>query len=234
MKTTALCAALLVLTGQSAAAYAQTAGTEPQPCELHVWAAAGLGATLQTAQDNFVSGLGENGGGLIGAALQSKFGGAPRKELEGDKRDVHTSDSAPAGPLDNAGQLAILQQLDLARMMGVGGHRAIFHAQSLNAAELKSPLPYAPNPASCYADLVISDVVYSREYANGQNLKSFVRFRDFGSGPAPVRKLSTWVQTKLAYAREGKKANVEGSDAELPQALAENLRKFAGFLGKAK
>jgi hypothetical protein len=190
--------------------------------------------TLQTAKDNFVSGLGPNGGGALGGVLTREFGGDPKGELERDKRDVHTERALPQEPFSNARQLEILQSLELPQLLGTRDYRAVFHAEVLDNNALKSPARYAQAPAACYADLVVSDVVYSREYANGQNLKSFVRFRDFGSGQAPVRKLSTWVQTKLAHPREGKKANVEGSNAELPQALAENLRKFAGYLGKVK
>jgi hypothetical protein len=119
-------------------------------------------------------------------------------------------------------------------MLGVAAYRPVFHDTPLDSRTLKtSQTRYADTAAPCYADLVLSDVVFSREYARGQNLKSFFRFRDFSNHSAPVRRFATWVQNKLATPREGKHADLAVSDAELPLALIANAKTFAGFLANA-
>lgn len=201
-----------------------SAGTAAGDCELHVWASAGMGETLQTASDNLDT-------SYMGALLAR----SPQRNIATDRADVHTSAAQSGGPLPTGKQIVILSALDLPTLLGVPEYRPVFHDNPLDGLTLRNkPGRYVDTPATCYADLVLSDVVYSREYANGQNLKSFFRFRDFGDTASPQRKLSTWAQTRLVNARAGKKANPEASDAELPAALAENARKFAGYFAKVK
>lgn len=118
----------------------------------------------------------------------------------------------------------------MADLYGVIGYAIIFHDKPLDPQFLRVTSGRYVQTSNCYADLVISEVVYSQEAANGQNLKSFFRFRDFSSQQQPVRRLATWVQSKLSKPRYGKKADLLANNTELPQAFAENARKFGDFL----
>lgn len=195
---------------------------EAAVCELHIWATSGMGTTLQTAKDN-----------LDTASLGPFLGSSPRQRVEQDRAQVHTFGATSDDELDNESQLALLTAMPLPQMLGVPAYRLVIHSGPLDGRTLKtSQARYAESAAPCYADLVLSDVVYSREYARGQNLKSFFRFRDFGSQSTPHRRLATWVKTMLAVPREGKKIDIASSDAELPAALTENAKKFAEYLAK--
>jgi hypothetical protein len=220
-----LLASALAAAAQAGPVHGETPGEQ---CELHVWASPGLGMTLNTLWDNFAPGINANDG-LVGAVV-----GSPESRLANSQKEARALRAPASAPLGNAQQLTVLQGLELPALLGVAHYRPVYHPQTLGNAELRSAARYGQSTARCYADLVLSDVVYSREHANGQNLKSYFRFRDFSEDAQPQRRLSTWVQTKLVHPREGKKANPEASDAELPAALAGNARKFAEYLAKAK
>lgn len=194
-------------------------------CELHVWPAAGLSMTRQRAMDNrdtsYMSGA---IGGLIGTS--------GRERIENNTANVGTSGPDSGRPLDSPQQLKVLQDADLPALLGLAGYRPVFHETALDKRTLRAEQGRydRTSAAPCYADLVLADVVYSREYANGQNVKAFVRFRDFASGTAPARRYATWIQTDLEYDREKAEASEAEMNAELIAGLVANLRKFAEML----
>lgn len=192
-------------------------------CELHVWASPGLGTTLQTARDNVTT-------SYMGMVITSAEQNATR-----DNAPDHTLPATADSPLPTSLQLQRLRGLPLPELLGIPAYRVIPHDHPLDSQTLRTVgTRYAITKALCYADLVLSDVVFSREYAHGQNLKSFFRFREFTREAAPVRRLSTWAQTKLSFKRVGKKADIPASDAELLLALDQNVMKFAGYLAKIR
>lgn len=192
-------------------------------CELHLWAAAGMGRTIQSAHDN----LSVNWSGFSIAN--------PLARANKDSTAVHTLAATADGPMPTNRQLAVLAGLDLPARLGAGGYRLVVHDQPLDSRTLRVVSGrYAATKAACYADLVLADLDYSREYAHGQNLKAFFRFRDFGAAAVPLRRLATSTETKLKIRREDAAADLAASDAELADALAANLIKFAGYLGGAK
>lgn len=214
--------ALLASVAMQAASPAAEAPVVSDGCELHVWAAPGLGATRHTAWDGLDTGY------------MGMLGTTPQKRIEYDTAVVQTFGATPNSPLTTDQQLAVLKSLSLGALLGLAQHRLVVHEAPLESRTLRTPARFAPEGAVCYAELVLSDVVFSREYANGQNLKSQFRFRDFGTSGTPQRRFTTWVQTDLKIARDGKKADFAASNAELPGALTENTRKFAAFLGNMK
>ncbi len=195
-------------------------------CELHVWPAAGLSLTRQRAMDNRDTSY--IGGGAIGGLLST----SGRERIENNTANVGTSGPQPVSPLGPEMQLKVLQDADLPALLGLAGYRPVFHDTALTKTTLRVEQGRydRTSTASCYADLVLADVVYSREYANGQNVKAFVRFRDFASGTAPARRYATWIQSDLEYDREKAEASEEIMNAELVAGLATNLRKFADLL----
>jgi hypothetical protein len=195
-------------------------------CELHVWPAAGLSLTRQRAADNRDTSY--MGGGALGGLLAT----SGKERIENNTANVGTRAPEAASPLDSVAQLKVLQEAELPALLGLAGYRPVFHETALDKRTLRAEKGRydAASTAPCYADLVLADVVYSREYANGQNVKAFVRFRDFASGATPARRYATWIQTDLEYDREKTEATEAEMDAELVAGLATNLKKFAELL----
>ena len=204
---------------------APPAETEAAQCELHVWPAAGLSLTRHRAHDNLETGY---MGPILGTTGQGR--------IERNTANVNTRGPGTGSPLDPDVQLQVLREADLPALLGLPGHRAVFHEVALDKTTLRTVQTRydRETAAPCYADLVLSDVVYSREYANGQNVKAFLRFRDFGTGEAITRRYATWIQTDLEYDREKPTASEEEMDAELVTGLAINLRKFGDLLKTRK
>lgn len=210
---------------QEAAPEAPDAPDAQPECELHVWPAAGLSLTRQRAHDNLETGY---MGPILGTTGMGR--------IERNTANVNTSGPGTGSPLDREAQLQVLRDVRLPDLLGLPGHRAVFHEEALSRSTLRTvQTRYDQETAApCYADLVLSDVVYSREYANGQNVKAFIRFRDFGTGDTIARRYATWIQTDLEYDREKAEASEEEMNAELVAGLAINLRKFGELLKARK
>lgn len=222
--------AALLLTGVASGATTQDTlpaepAAGPAPCELHVWPAAGLSLARHRAHDNLETGY---MGPILGTTGQGR--------IERNTARVGTRGPETGSPLDPEIQLQVLREADLPALLGLPGHHAVFHEVALDKTTLRTVQGRYDSAAAapCYADLVLSDVVYSREYANGQNLKAFIRFRDFGTGETIERRYATWIQTDLEYDREKPTASEQEMDAELVAGLASNLRKFGDLLRTRK
>lgn len=207
-------------TAQEAAPAAPESTPDAATCELHVWPAAGLSMTRQRAADNLYTGY----MGVLGTSGQ--------KRIENNSANVGTAGPKTESPLGPEVQLQVLREAGLPALLGLGDHRVVFHETSLDKSTLRLEQGRydRTSTAPCYADLVLADVVYSREYANGQNIKAFLRFRDFAGNAAPARRYATWVQTDLEHDREKPEASEAEMDAELVAGLAANLQKFADLL----
>lgn len=222
-------AALALTCGSTglAAEESAPAGAPPAPdvCELHVWPSAGLSLTRHRAHDNLETGY---MGSILGTTGQGR--------IERNTARVGTRGPETGSPLDPEIQLQVLREAELPALLGLPGHHPVFHEVALDKTTLRTVQGRydRETAAPCYADLVLSDVVYSREYANGQNVKAFIRFRDFGTGETITRRYATWIQTDLEYDREKPTASEEEMNAELIAGLATNLRKFGDLLAKRK
>lgn len=223
--------ALFVTLGSQAATAQDAAATPPDSaapaatCELHVWPATGLSLTRQRAGDNVDT-------SYMSGAIGGMFATSGRERIENNTANVGTSGPVADTPLDPDDQIKVLREANLPALLGVTDYRPVYHDTALDKRTLRSEQGRydRESAAPCYADLVLADVVYSREYANGQNVKAFVRFRDFGGEATPVRRYATWIQTDLEHDREKAEAPEAEMDAELTAGLATNLKKFAELL----
>jgi len=165
---------------------------EPAPsgCELHVWPSAGLSQVRQHGREPDP----RRSAGLIDGLIDAEIA---RRNAVKDQRASANLAEAPA-PMAPADQATILKSAPLADALGLSGYSIIVHDQPLDTRTIRTKTTrYADSDARCYADLVISDIVYARVYAHGRKLKAFVRFRDFGTDGAPVASFGTWVETDL-------------------------------------
>lgn len=123
--------------------------------------------------------------------------------------------------------------MPLASLLGLPGYRVIMHDAPLDSRTIRTvKTRYVTTEAKCYADLLIDDVVYSREYARGQNLKSFIRFRAFGTADVAQRAFGTWLQTKLKLFSLDPPVEDDAAVKELTSAFGNNMTAFAQLLGK--
>lgn len=200
-----------------------TLASEPQtpPCELHIWPAPGLGETRQHA------------GEYLDARYIGPFMSRSDTTRVDDDAAVGTAAAQPDGPLSTAIQLAAIEATDPAPLLGLAGYTLILHPRPLDSRTLRTATGRLATGAktACYAELILSDIVYSREFAHGQNLKTFAHLRSFGEGPSPQRRFATWVQTDLPHDRTTAETSAEQLDSELLAAFTANIRKFAALPG---
>lgn len=206
------------------------AGTLPAPeaaqdptCELHIWPAGGMTSVRQRGFESNTS------RGLIPELIQeARVNGAARADA---RAAAGLAASEAPEPLATARQREILSGLSWTEMLGLAGYRVIFHDTALDSRTIRTvKTRYAQSSAPCYADLVIDDIVYSREYSRGRNLKTLFRFRDFGDGTAPRQSFGTWVQTKLTvFSLDPLNVGAPALD-ELASALRSNAAAFSTLL----
>lgn len=214
-----LAAIALLMSFAVAPAVAQTSASAG--CELHVWPSEGMNAVLQTAFDNLYTGY------------MTPGGTTPLQRVGGESAPAHTTRAKPEEPLDPAAQTKALSAIPLATMLGLTDYRIVLHDTPLDSRTIQTvKARYFASDAPCYADLVVSDLVYSRVYAHGRDLKTFLRFRVFGTGAAPTRSFGTWVQTKLELFSLEPPRRDEAALLELNSAFAANLETFSQLLAK--
>ncbi|WP_447724743.1 hypothetical protein [Sphingomonas koreensis] len=201
------------------------AAADGQACELHIWPSDGLKSVRQRGFESS-----PRGGAIPALILEAQRKGA-------EKADARAADTLAASgtpePLDLKRQAAILSELKWSEMLGLPGYRPVFHETPLDSATIRTvKTRYIDSAAPCYADLVVDDVVYSREYARGQNLKTLFRFRDFGDAATPTRSFGTWVQTKLTiFSLDPLNVSAPALD-ELASALRSNATAFSELLAR--
>lgn len=211
-------AALLV---SFVAAPAAAQGDGNVGCELHVWPSEGMNTVLQGAFDNLYTGYMNPGTNTH------------EHDVGGENAPPHTAQAKPDEPLDVAAQSKALSAMPLATMLGLTDYRIVLHDTPLDSRTIRTvKTRYVASDAPCYADLVVSDLVYSRVYAHGRDLKTFLRFRLFGTGAAPTRSFGTWVQTKLNLFSLEPPRRDEPALVELSAAFAANLETFSQLLAK--
>ncbi|MEO7688993.1 MAG: hypothetical protein ABIS51_06875 [Sphingomonas sp.] len=215
-----LAAAALLVSLVAAPAAAQTIANVG--CELHVWPSEGMSSVLQTAHDN-----------LYTAYMGGILGSSPQQRINDNRAPVHTAQPKPDEPLDAAEQSKALSAMPLATMLGLTDYKITLHDTPLDSHTIRTvKTRYFASEAPCYADLVVSDLVYSRVYAHGRDLKTFLRFRVFGTGAAPTRSFGAWVQTKLELFSLEPPRRDEAALLELNSAFAANLETFSQLLAK--
>lgn len=200
---------------------------DAQRCELHVWPADGMTSVRQRASES------NRMAGIIPEAIrQAQKQIADIADAEAAAR---LAGSDTPDPLSTARQTEILGSLPLADLMKLPGYQIVIHTDTLDSVAMRtSKARHATSAATCYAELVLSEVVYSREYARGRNLKALFRFRHFDDGAAPRHSFGTWTQTKLdLFSLDPLRADGPALD-ELASALRSNVILFSSYLERGR
>ena len=173
----------------AAPADAATAATAPAPtpsvvavaaqpaapqCELHIWPA----ERFQAITTGWLSGF-----GMVGALADASG------HAEGDKARRANLASA----LDPEGQIEALKGLDLMTLLRLQPSQIITHMEPLDVKVARNTTTrHAQSTSPCYAELVVTGVLYQKAAIYGRSLKTSFLFRNFGSAAdQPVKYTTT-------------------------------------------
>lgn len=143
-------------------------------CEIHAWPAKGF----HTVQ------YGWTHGGTIDGSQKGRKG----------------YPDMPDEPLSPAIQRAELAKLDLGTILGLENYKTVIHDEPLDTPVIRSTAGrHAAQSGSCYAELIVEDIVYQNNVLSGKWLNVIFRFRQFeGAGDTPSKTYSTYITTRLS------------------------------------
>ena len=149
--------------------------------------------------------------------------------------DARLAQSAAPEPLSTARQTEVLHALPLSDLFGGSDYRTVIHNEPLESRAIRAVKSrYSAATTACYAELVLVDVVYSREYARGRNLKTLFRYRQFNGAAEPYYSFGTWAQTKLEIFSFDPLRADEAALNELASALRSNVVLFSEYLERGR
>lgn len=187
----------------------QAADAQPPPsCELHIWAAPALRAITQSALWNQTVDQAING--------------------------PHPTPGLSAQALPPSDQLAMLEAANAGTALGIASARIVRHEQPLEERASQSPVRHDPSTSSCYAELIVSHMVYASDPLAGRSLNMLFQFRDFRDGAMPVRSFATWSHRPLAIFPARTEADGVSATAEIKSAFAGGFADFIQNMAKAQ
>lgn len=195
-------------------------------CELHVWPASAMSSVRQRASEsNRMTGLVPE---MIRRTQQQIA------EIADGQAAVRLAESAVPDPLSTARQVEILNAHPVSDRFGGPGYHLVVHPDPLESRMIRTrKTRYSASTTPCYAELVLVEMVYSREYARGRNLKTLFRYRAF-AGETATYSFETWTQTKLELFSLDPLRSDEAALNELASALRSNLVLFSEYLERGR
>lgn len=171
---------------------------EPE-CELHIWPAERFQAMT----------TGWLGGGLLDAAIHADGDKARRSQM--------------ASALDPVGQLDALQKLDLIALLKLPASKIVTHEEALDRKTVNKILTRrSDSKASCYSELIVTDVLYTKAAMWGRSLRTSFILRNFGGTSSPLIKKTTGGNgLKIFPAKKGE--DTTAADAELVSIFQKNF-----------
>ncbi len=180
----------------------------PASCELHIWAAPALRTVTQSALWNQT-------------VDQAIHGPHPVPGL-----------SAQALPPEE--QFAVLEAADPGAGLGIASAHVVRNGQPLDEHASASPVRHDPSTTYCYAELIVSHLVYASDPLAGRSLNILFQFRDFRTGATPARSFSTWSHRPLAIFPAKAEADSAAASAEIKTAFGQGFADFIANLAKAE
>lgn len=201
-------AAPLLLASPARADEAPPAPQSTPSCELHIWAAPALKTMTQSMIWNHTVDQAMNG--------------------------AHPTAGLSAQALSPAKQLALLEASHDIAALGVAAPQVVRHEQPLDEHASQSAIRHDPSASHCYAELVVSHLVYESDPMTGHTLSILFQFRDFGSGATPVRSFATWSHRPLTIFPAKTEADSAAAATELDDAFAGGFADFILNMSKAE
>ncbi|GAA4741767.1 hypothetical protein GCM10023264_03580 [Sphingomonas daechungensis] len=172
---------------------------EPK-CELHIWPAERFQAMT----------TGWLGGGLLDAAIHADGDKARRSQM--------------ASALDPGGQLDALQKLDLIALLKLPASKIVTHEEALDRKTVNKILTRrSDSKASCYSELIVTDVLYTKAAMWGRSLRTSFILRQFdaSTGAPRIKKTTGGNGLKIFPAKKGE--DTTEADAELVSIFQKNF-----------
>ena len=173
---------------------------EEPKCELHIWPAERFQAMT----------TGWLGGGLLDAAIHADGDKARRSQM--------------ASALDMEGQLDALQKLDLIALLKLPASKIVAHDEALDRKTVNKILTRrSDSKSSCYSELIVTDVLYTRAAMWGRSLRTSFILRQFegGKGAPRIKKTTGGNGLKIFPAKKGE--DTTAADAELVSTFQKNF-----------
>ncbi len=139
----------------------------------------------------------------------------------------------PKDPISTAKQLELIAQSPAPSILKLPDYKMVVHETPLESRVARSTVGrIATESAPCYAELVFDDVFLQQDSFSGSHLKTFFRYRQFGSGDVVTRSFGAFTQSymKLFPPKEAK--GNEAALKDLYAAFTSNIEQFGGFLNK--
>lgn len=143
-------------------------------------------------------------------------------------------EQVPVDALQAATQLKLLATLKLDEITGLPGYKVVLHDQPLSTSAIRStPGRHAADGASCYAELMIEDIVFQNNAINGKWLNVIFRFRDF-DGAQPKRTFGNYILERITVFPPKSDAELAAGLKEMEQAYIAAVYDFGKALNAPK
>ena len=174
-------------------------------CELHIWPA----ERFQAITTGWLTGF-----GVVGALADASG------HAEGDKARRANLASA----LDPEGQLEALKGLDLMTLLRLQQSQIITHVEPLDVKVARNTTTrHAQSTSPCYAELVVTGVLYQKAAIYGRSLKTSFLFRNFGSAADQPVKFTTTGGNGLKLFPPNQGEDVTAANQELVSIFQKNF-----------
>jgi hypothetical protein len=185
----------------------QNVADAPTGCEFHVWPGDGLMSTY----------YGWFHDGIVNGQVEGRPG----------------YPAIPPNPIDTAMQASLLAETHPEAAMRQADYRLIVHREALSSRVIRQAHErLAHSSSSCYAELIVDDVILQTDWVNGSSLHILFHYRDFGPDPLPRRVFATWVETHLSTFPPRQPDQLDAAIAEIRQAYRDDVALFATALNR--
>lgn len=188
---------------------------DPKRCELHVWG----GERFQAVTTTLLSGFGLVGG-LIDAA----------RNAENNRLNQSRLGSA----LDTQGQAAALASLDLPKTLGIANYAVVTHDEPMDPKVAGQKRRHAASSSPCYAELMVTRVLYQKAPLYGRSLRASFLYRQFGADTKPSFSFAGRGGNGLSVFPAKDEAQVDAANAEIVSVFKANFQEYANNLLKRR
>jgi hypothetical protein len=198
--------------GQTAPAIPATelaaASTDSRRCELHVWG----GERFQAHSSGLLGGMGLLGG-LIDGAMHA--------------RENRENVGRLGGALDTQGQVAALAAVDLPAALNLPNHVVVQHDEPMDPARAnRNQGRHAASASPCYAELMVTRLLYQRTPIYGRTLRASFLYRDFGNAARPAFTFAGRGGNGLRLFPAREESQIEAANAELVDVYKANFSEY--------
>jgi hypothetical protein len=138
--------------------------------------------------------------------------------------------AVPAGQLEPDGQIALLRDVELDKILHHPGAAIIMHdGRSARRSTGTVTSRQTSSTSRCYVEFTVAKNFFNRSGLAERTLRTLFVFDDFGDRPVPQRSFMGWASTDLQIFPAKKPELIQAADEELAKAFRANTVQFAKF-----